>query len=99
MNIQAVNSYTNLNIIKKQIPFKEADLVEDYQPTPYERDMDSLYRETENQISVIKYLYKENPLRMEKAINEIYEIAAKKREVIKSKYLKSENIFKTMRKF
>ena len=98
MNIQSINSYTQLNITKNQPNFKEADFIEDYVKTPYERKMDALYNETQNQINFIKYLYKDNPQKMKESIHEITQSAFKKAEVIKKEYLKPRNFFQRLLK-
>ena len=87
MNIQPLNDYHQTNIKTKQVTFKEADFIEDYVKTPYEKEMDSLYKETQNQIEVIRYLYKDNPAKMKKSIHEITQAGFKKAEALKAKYL------------
>ena len=96
MNIQSVNSYTQLNIVNPA--FKERDIVEDHVKTPYEQEMDWLYEETQNQIKLMKYFHKENPARMKKEIKSVVSAAFKKAEAIKAKYLKPKSFFQRLLK-
>jgi uncharacterized protein YdaT len=96
MNIQPISGYNQSNTNTKQISFKEADFIEDYQPTPYEKEMDSLYRQTQNQIELMKYFHKDNPARMKKEVKEITNRAFKQAEVLKAKYLKPKNFFQKL---
>ena len=99
MQIQSVNSYIQTNNTKTNQPsFKEADFIEDYVKTPYEQEMDSLYKQTQNQIEFIKYLYKDNPKKMKKSIHEISQSAFKKADALKTKYLGSKNFFQRLLK-
>ena len=95
MKIQSINSYTQSN----NTNFKERDVVDDYIKTPYEQEMDWLYKETENQIKLMKYFHKDNPKEMQKAINEIYKIAEEKSATIKKKYLKPKSFIKNIFKY
>ena len=54
MNIQPINNTVTKNLVNNQISFKEADFIEDYVKTPYEQEMDSLYKQTQNQIEFLK---------------------------------------------
>ena len=96
MNIQPINGYTQSNISKKQLAFKEADIIEDYIKTPYEKEMDSLYKQTQNQIELMKYFHKDNPTRMKKEIKKITNNAFKEAEALKAKYLKPKNFFQRL---
>ena len=93
MNIQAVNSYTQSNIAKNQVSFKDADIVEEYIKTPYEKEMDSLYKQTQNQIELMRFFHKDNPVRMKKEIKEITNNAFKKAQCLKEKYLQPKGNF------
>ena len=96
MNIQPINSYTQSNNVKNQVSFKDADFIEDYVKTPYEKAMDNLYKQTQNQIDLMRYFHKDNPARMKKEIKEITNNAFKKSEALKAKYLKPKNFFQRL---
>ena len=96
MNIQPISGYNQTSLKTKQTSFKEADFVEDYKPTPYEKEMDNLDKETDNLLSLMRYLYKDSPLSLEKAINEVYSRAAEQRNLIKTKYLKQQNFIQKL---
>ena len=93
MNIQPINNTVTKNLKNNQISFKEADFVEDYVKTPYEQEMDSLYKQTQNQIELMKYFHKDNPARMKKEIKEITNNAFKKAQDLKIKYLQPKKNF------
>ena len=95
MHIHTINSYTQSNIIKK-ISFKERDIVDDYVKTPYEQEMDALDKETDNLLDLMKYLYKDSPMSMKRAIDDVYKRALEKRKVIETKYLKPKSFIQKL---
>ena len=55
--------------------------------TPYDLEMDSLYKQAQEQIEMMKYLYKNNPIKMKESVREISQLAFKKANIVKTKYL------------
>ena len=96
MNIQAVNNYTKSNIRNYSPSFKERDIVDDYVKTPYEQEMDNLYNETKNQVELLEYFHKDDPVRLAKEKESLFASAFKKRENIKTKYLKPKSFIKRL---
>lgn len=87
MNIQSINNTMSKDLKYNKISFKEADVAEVYIRTPYDQEMDSLCKQTQSQIKMIKFLYKNNSTKMKQTVDEISQLAFKKAEMVKAKYL------------
>ena len=87
MNIKPINNISKN--LKCNINFKENNFVEYYVKTPYEIEMDNLYKQAQNQIEMMKFLYKNNSAKMKQTISEISQLTFQKAEIVKTKYLNS----------
>ena len=87
MNIQPINNTVSKNLKYNKITFKEAEIADEYVKTPYDLEMDSLYKQAQEQIEMMKYLYKNNPIKMKESVNEISQLVFKKANLVKTKYL------------
>ena len=101
MNIQSVNSYTQSNIVKNQVSFKDIDGADfSWQTkTPYQRDMDALDDIFYTRLKGIEKSFTDSTQRA-KALDKMWAEKESAEKIIKEHYgiIKKRNFFQRLLK-